>query len=74
MVHNARYDATHGKELKMLTPKEMLQRLPIDLAQVTPGNRSEILINQNRQITYFLHREKEITRKEYNSTMNSISL
>ena len=74
MVHNARYDATYGKELKMLTPKEMLQRLPIDLAEVTPGNRSEVLINQNRQITYFLHREKEITRKEYNSIMNSISL
>ena len=34
MIHNARFDATHGKGLKMLTPEQMLQRLPIALAQV----------------------------------------
>ena len=31
--------------LKILTPKQMLQRLPIALAQIKTGNNSEILLN-----------------------------
>ena len=34
MVHKAAYDANHGKGLKILTPKQMLQRLPITLANL----------------------------------------
>ena len=34
-----------GKGIKILTPKQMLQRLPITLAQVKPGNTSENLLN-----------------------------
>ena len=34
-----------GKGIKILTPKQMLQRLPIALAQVKPGNTSENLLN-----------------------------
>ena len=34
-----------GKGIKILTPKQMLQRLPIALAQVKPGNVSENLLN-----------------------------
>ena len=34
MRHNARYNAIHGKGLKILTPKQMLRRLPIAFAQV----------------------------------------
>ena len=49
MVSNANYDAkqngTKGKGLKILTPKQMLQRLPIALAQVRAGNSSENLLN-----------------------------
>ena len=39
----------------MLTPKQMLQRLPIALAQAKAGNTSENLLNQIRQIVYSLY-------------------
>ena len=39
----------------MLTPKQMLQRLPIALAQVQGGNTSENLLNEIRQIKYSLY-------------------
>ena len=39
-----------GKRLKILTPKQMLQRLPITLAKVKAGNTSENLLNEIRQI------------------------
>ena len=58
--------------LKILTPKQMLQRLPIALAQVKARNRSENLLNEIRQIIYSLHRAKEISKKVYNNIMNSI--
>ena len=60
--------------LKILTPKQMLQRLPTALAQVTAGNTPENLRNEIRQIIYSLCREKEITKKVYNNIANSIKL
>ena len=42
--------STTGTRLKVLTPKQMLQRLPIALAQVKAGNNSESLLNKIRQI------------------------
>ena len=62
------------KRLKILTPKQMPQRLPIALAQVKAGNTSESLLNEIRQIIYFLHRAKEISEKVYNNIKNSIKL
>ena len=44
----------------------MLQRLPLALAQVKAGNTSEKLLKEIRQIIYYLHREKEITKNIYN--------
>ena len=41
----------------------MLQRLPIALAEVKPGNTFENLLNKVRQIIYFLYRPREITIK-----------
>ena len=58
----------------MLTPKQMLQRLPIPLAQVKAGNTSENLLNEIRQIKYFLYQAKQITKRVYNNIMNSIKL
>ena len=46
MINIARYDATHGKRLKILTPKQFLQRLPIAFAQVKLGNISENLLKE----------------------------
>ena len=67
-------EAKQGKGLKILTPKQMLQKLPIALAQVKAGNTSENLLNEIRQITYFLYRGKGVTKKVYNNIMNSIKL
>ena len=49
--------------LKIITPKQMLPKLPIAFAQVNVGNTSENLLNEIRKITYSLHRTKEITKK-----------
>ena len=48
MMSEAKNKATKGTELKILTPKQMLQRLPIALAQVKAGNNSESLLNEIR--------------------------
>ena len=44
----AMHKAKHGTELKILTPKQMLQRLPMALAQVKASNNSENLLNEIR--------------------------
>ena len=54
-------EPTTGTGLKILTSKQLLQRLPISLAQVKAGNNSENLLNQIRQIVYSLYQSKEIT-------------
>ena len=60
--------------LIILTPNQMLKRLPIALAQVKAGNNSESLLNEIRQIVYSLYRSKEITKKVYNNIINSIKV
>ena len=50
-----------GKVIKILTPKQMLQRLPIALAQVKPVNSSENVFNEIIQIIYYSHWVKEVT-------------
>ena len=73
MMSEAKYRATKGKRLKILTPKQMLQKLPIALAQVKAGNDSENLLNKIRQIVYSLYQSKQITKKVYNNIIESIS-
>ena len=63
-----------GIGLKILTSKQMLQRLPISLAQVKAGNNSESLLNEIRQIFYSLYQFKQITKKVYNSIIKSINI
>ena len=63
-----------GTGLKLLKPNQMLKRLPIALAQIKAGNNSESLLNEIRQIVYSLYRSKEITKKVYNSIINSIKV
>ena len=70
--HLAKQNETKGKGLEILTPKQMLQRLPITLVQVKAGNNSENLINEIRQIIYSLYQSKEITKKVYNNLMKSL--
>ena len=52
----------------------MFKRLPTALAQVKAGNNSESLLNEIRQIVYYLYRSKEITKKVYNNIINSIKV
>ena len=63
-----------GTGLKILTPKQMLQRLPVALAQVKAANNSESLLNEIRQIVYSLYQSKQITKKVYNNIIKSINI
>ena len=65
-------NATKVKGVKILTPKQMLQRLPIALTQVKAGNNSENLLNEIGQIIYSLYQSNEITKKVYNNLMKSL--
>ena len=72
--YNARKNETEGKGLKILTPKQMLQRLPIALAQVKTGNNLESLLNEIRQIVYSLYQLKQITKNVYNNIIKSLNI
>ena len=61
-----------GQGLKILTPKQMITRLPILLAQLKAGNKSEKLKNEMRQLLYSLYRSKKLSKTIYNSLMNTI--
>ena len=67
-------DSKYRDRLKILTLKQMLQRLPIALVQVKAGSKSENLLHEIWQIIYSLHRAKEITKNVYNSIMNSLKV
>ena len=44
-----------GQGIKILTPNQMLNRLPIALAQLQAGNNSNKLKNETRQLLYSLY-------------------
>ena len=73
-IYKSKQNETRGKGLKTLTPKQMLQRLPIALSQVKAGNNLENLLNEIRQIVYSLYHSKQITKKVYNNIIKSIKL
>ena len=62
--------------LKILSSKQMFQRLQRALAQVKAGNTSEnlLLLYEIRQIIYFLYWAKDIAKKVYNNIINLIKL
>ena len=61
-----------GAGLKILTNKQMLNRLPILLAQIQAGNNSSKLKNEIRQILYSLYRSKVLTKTVYNNLIKAI--
>ena len=71
-IYISKENETKGTGLKILTPKQMSQRLPTALAQVKAGNNSQSLLNEIRQIVYSLYQSKEITKKVYNNIIKSI--
>ena len=76
ILSDANYDSKHhetkGKGLKILTPKQMLQTLPIALAKVKADNNSESLLNEIRQIVCSLYQFKQITKRVYHNIIKSI--
>ena len=74
MILEAKKLAQEGTGPKILTPNQMLKRLPIALAQVKTDNNSECLLNEIRQIVYSFYRSKKITKKVCNNIINSIKV
>ena len=66
-MSESKYKIKYGRGLKLLSPKQMLQRLPTAFAQVKASNNSENLLNEIRQIFYSfiypLYQSKEINKK-----------
>ena len=61
-----------GAGLKILNNKQMLNRVPILLAQIQAGNNSIKLKNEIRQILYSLYRSQLLTKTVYNNLIKSI--
>ena len=61
-----------GFGLKILTPNQMLSRLPISLGQLKAGNNAEKLKNEIRQLLYSLYRSKKLTKQLYESLVDVI--
>ena len=61
-----------GEGLKILTPNQMLSRLPFTLAQLNTGNNSEKLKNEIRQILHSLYRSNKLTQQLYKSLIDII--
>ena len=68
------YKSKQGTGLKMLTPKQILQRLPIALAHIKAENNSKSILKGIRQFVYFSHQSKEITKKVFNNIIKSIKV
>ena len=66
------YEELSGSRLKILTNKQMLNRLPILLAQIQAGNNSTKLKNEARQILHSLYRSKVLTKTVYNNLIKAI--
>ena len=75
IIYNLKSDSDtskKGKGIKILTNKQMLNRLPKLLAQIEAGNNSKSLKNEIRQTLYSLYRSKVLTKTIYNNLIKSI--
>ena len=73
IASETKYKSVYGG-LKIFTPKQLLQRLPIGLAHVKTGNNSENLLHKIRQTVYSLYQSKGIIKKVYNNIIKSIQI
>ena len=69
---DSEFSDTEGSGLKILTPNQMLSKLPITLAQLKAGNHSEKHKNEIRQLFYSLYRSKKLTKQLYKSSVDII--
>ena len=72
IVNTVKEKKQSGGGLKILTPIQMLSRLPITLAQLIAGNNSKKLKNEIRQLLYSLYRSKQLTKQLYKSLIDII--
>ena len=68
----ARIRNQKGQGLKILTPDQILSRLPISLAQLKAGNNKDKLKNQIRQLLDYLYRSNTLTKRICNNLINTI--
>ena len=61
-----------GQGIKVLTPNQKLNRLPISLAQWQAGNNSEKLKNEMRQLLHSLYHSKNMTKQVYSNLIKHI--
>ena len=61
-----------GQGLKILTPNQMLSRLPVSLAQLNAEKNSEKIKNEIRQLLYSLYKSKKLTKNIYKSLVDII--
>ena len=61
-----------AKGLKILTPNQMLSRLPISLAQLKAENNSGKLKNEIKELLYSLYRSRKLTKQLYKSLIDII--
>ena len=71
-IKSDRDTSKKGEGLQILSNRQMLNRLPILLAQIDAGNNSKSLKNERRQILYSLYRSKVLTKTVYNNLIKSI--
>ena len=69
---NKEIQKQRGSALNILTPNQMLSRLPISLAQLKAGNNSEKFKNEIKQLLYSLYRSKKLNKTVYNNLINTI--
>ena len=69
---NKKYHNQEVQGLKILTPQQMLSRLPSFLAQLKAGNNSEKLKNGARQLLYSLYKSRKLSKTIYKHLMNAI--
>ena len=68
------YKPKQGTGLRILSPKQMIQRLPLLSSEISADDNSESLLNEIRQIVYSLYQSKEITKNVYNNIIKSIKV
>ena len=61
-----------GQGLKILTPNQMLSRLPVSLAHLNLENNSEKCKNEIRQLLYSLYRSNKLTKQLHKSLIDII--
>ena len=74
IISETKHEAAKRKGLKILTPKQIFERLPVAFAQIKADNNSENSLNEIRQIAYSLYQSKESTKKVRHNLIKSIQI